>query len=560
MNKVVVKDLQVKYPDSEDYAIRHVSIEFELNKLYLIIGKSGSGKSTLGKVLAGIIPQIEKAEVDGKVNVLNYNPVKTDIHKLSRIITYLSQSPYDQVISGYVEDELSFILENVEDIDFERLNFIMKYLGIEDIRHRRIDELSGGQIQKLIIASILLLDPKVIVLDEPLAYLDPKSSRDIIELLVRLKGYEKCIILIEHRLKDLIYYFNKIDHVVLIDQGKIIDTFRGSEIHRKSKVLRELGLRIPINFEISILCKNELKEPNDTEPLEQVIRLLSLKGPKLEVERQDTTNVYLIEISNLWFSYSSSNFILKNINLKFNSNLVYAILGPNASGKSTLLLCIAGILRPKRGFVKIFDKLVRSLRSTAGIVGYIPQNPDLILMFESVEKEISERAKLWCKSKIELERYVIEISRTLGIRNYLDRNPHALSRGQRFRVALAATLALRPKILLLDETTAGQDEECISILGELVKDYVREDHTVAVVVTHDIDFTYNYTDKAIVLHDGKVYASGDTIDVLSRNDVIDKCNLIKPLTLELYNKYGIKPIPDRELMSKIRMLGICYEA
>ena len=556
MSRIVIKDLYVKYPNSEDYALNNVNFEFKLGKLYLITGKSGSGKSTFGKVITGIIPQIEKAEVFGEINVLNHNPLNTNIYEFAKIATYISQSPYDQVISGYVEDELMFVLENLGELNFNKIDTTLKYLGIEDLKNKKIDELSGGQIQKLVIANILLLNSKVIILDEPFAHLDPKSSRDLMELLIRLKSESKCIILIEHRLKDLVNYFNEIDNVILIDEGKVIDAFPGCEIYKKTQLLKEYGLRIPINLELSLVCKIEICDSNDLKPIEVIVKQLSIPE-KIETKLAENTSP-IVEVFNLWFAYFKNNFVLKNINLKLNSSTVYTVLGPNASGKSTLLLNIAGILRPRKGFVKVLDKIIKSTKDTAGIVGYIPQNPDLVLMFESVEKEIKERAKSLIKSEIELSRFTLELARTLRVNDYLFRNPHSLSRGQRFRVALAATLALKPKILLLDETTTGQDEECISILGELIKNYVVKNNAVALIATHDIDFACNYTQKAIVLHNGQIYAIGNTIDILSRDDVVNACNLVKPITLEIFNKYGVKPVPDKELLNLVKLRGICY--
>jgi len=542
MNKIAVKNLRVKYPGAEDYAIR--IDELSLGEgLYLLVGRSGSGKSTLGKVLSGIIPHIENAEVLGEVEVNGVDPRRVDVYVLSRTVTYLSQSPYDQTVSGYVEDELALVAENAG-VGEERVEEVLKIMGIDNLRRKKVDELSGGQVQKLIIAEVLLLNPAVLILDEPLAHLDPRSGRELLSTLVSLKR-GKTIILIEHRLKDLVNHVGEVDKVFLIDRGSLVDVFPGAEMHKRGEVLKKYGLRLPINIELSTMCRRDLKSPHDLSVVEEVIKYVEARGKSETFNREAT-----VEVHGLWFRYTKE-YVLKGVELQFSTGRVYAVLGPNASGKSTLLLTIAGVLKPERGEVKLFGKSVRSMRDAAEVVGYVPQNPDLLLMFETVEKEIAERAKRLFKSANEVKRYVKEVAEAFNIGELLNRNPHSLSRGQRFRVALAATVAKRPKVLLLDETTAGQDEENISTLGKFLESYTREGAT-AVVVTHDVDFALNYADEAVVLYNGEVYAKGPPGEVLADDRIVEKCNLARPMVLEVCKKLGVRPVRDRDVVKMAR--------
>jgi len=523
MNKIVVKNLKVKYPSADDYALK--IDELSLGEgLYLLVGRSGSGKSTLGKALSGVIPHIENAEVLGEVKINGVDPRKVEVYVLSRTVTYLSQSPYDQTVSGYVEDELALVAENAG-VGEERVEEVLKIMGIENLRRRKVDELSGGQVQKLIIAEVLLLNPAVLILDEPLAHLDPRSGRELLSTLASLKR-GKTIILIEHRLKDLVNHVGEVDKVFLIDRGSLVDVFTSAEMHKRGEVLKKYGLRLPINIELSTMCRRGLKSPHDLSTVEEVVKYVEARGGSEALKREAA-----VEVRGLWFRYTKE-YVLKGVELQFSTGRVYAVLGPNASGKSTLLLTIAGVLKPKRGKVKLFGKSVKSMRDAAEVVGYVPQNPDLLLMFETVEKEIAERAKRLFKSANEVKRYVKEVAEAFNIGELLNRNPHSLSRGQRFRVALAATVAKRPKVLLLDETTAGQDEENISALGRFLESYTREE-AAAVVVTHDVDFALNYADEVVVLYNGEVYAEGPPGEVLADDRIVERCNLTRPMVLEV---------------------------
>ncbi len=237
----------------------------------------------------------------------------------------------------------------------------------------------------------------------------------------------------------------------------------------------------------------------------------------------------------MWASYGGSSYALRDVSLRMEAGRSYAVMGPNASGKTTLLRVLMGLLKPKRGSVSFLGVKVRSLRNVVGLVGYVPQNPDLTLMSETVRGELESRAK---GGDVE------EVAKQLRVDDLLDRNPHSLSRGQRFRVALAAALALNPKALLLDEPTTGQDEECIEALGQAIRGFV-EEGGLAVVVTHDVDFALNYADHCVVLNSGEVYAEGEVEEVLSRSDVTSRCGLAKPMVLDVCCSLGLPPIDGR---------------
>ncbi len=530
---IIIDKLKVTYPDGT-VALHDVSLKINKGELVLVLGRSGSGKSTLGKVLSGVIPHIEKAHVEGFINVAGLDPTRTDITSLSRTVTYLAQSPHEQVIFTYVRDELELVLysrygEKLEDY----ITKVVKSFGIEHLLDRRTSELSGGELQKVLIASIVLAGSEIIIFDEPLAHLDPESCRDFLKIVKELKQHDKTIILIEHRFSELIDLFreNVVDKVILLDNGKVVDVFPGENVLNKISILAQHGIRLPCNLAIATKFNIEVKSVDDDE----ILRLILEKdGTSIICKHEDSINgKTILEIRNLYAAYKRSGlrgeycWVLKDINLTVTEGQIVCVMGPNGSGKSTLLLAILRKVPYLRGTILIEGAKRRNLR---GYVMYIPQNPDLVLMYETVEKELLARARLSSRSRQEAYQKIKKIADMLGLSGVLSKNPQALSRGQRFRVAIAAALVAEPKLLLLDEPTVGQDEENVHALGSILRSYVNDSGAGAIVITHDVNFSIEYSDKIILLKDGKIIAQGTFCEVFSREEVIKKCRI-------LLNKY-----------------------
>ncbi len=538
MSRVVLEDLRVRYPREEGLAVKGVHLKID-EEFVLILGRSGSGKSTLGKVISGVIPHVERAEVEGRVEVLGADPAKEHPPSLSRKVTYVAQSPYDQIFSETVLDEVLFVLENIDVKDLDIGKKCLKLVGLEGSENRRSEELSGGQLQKLAVACALALGSEVIILDEPLAHLEPRSSKELMKVLTELRSMGKTVILIEHRLREVIPFHSLIDRVIILDRGMVVSTVHGRELHKKVLLLANLGIRLPANFRASILLKQEMRSPMDLSPLEKV--LLSADPVRTDISDGDM----ILKVDRVWASYVGRRYVLKDISLELSSGRVYVVMGPNASGKTTLLRVISGFLRPKRGKIIALGRIIRSVSDSSGLMGYVPQNADLVLMFETVRKELEERAvRNRCPYNVN------NLAKKLLVSDLMDKNPHSLSRGQRFRVALAASLALNPKILLLDEPTTGQDEECIEALGGVLREFVSSGGT-AVVTTHDPDFAFNYADSCIVIKDGEVRSQGSPGDVLSEDDLVLELNLAKPMVLSTCQKLGLPPITELELFGSV---------
>jgi len=260
------------------------------------------------------------------------------------------------------------------------------------------------------------------------------------------------------------------------------------------------------------------------------VRNRYMLGSNHELEDNCSTlkicNLYAGYISKIERFKRSILWILEDINVEFRGGLVYGVAGPNGAGKSTLLKAIIRQVPYLKGRIIFNGRIVKSIDDIRGIVGFVPQNPDLILMHETVYEEIFRRALVKYRSVNDAKRRVLEISKIFNIDNVLHRCPHSLSRGQRFRVAIASILAYDPDILLLDEPTVGQDEECIEVLGEVLRNYVKDKSKIVIIVTHDTNFLIDYVDKLLLISNGKIVCFGNPIDILSRRDILDTVGLV----------------------------------
>ncbi len=558
---IVLRDLEVIYPQQERPALTVDELEIDKGSTVLILGRSGCGKSTLGKVISGVIPHVERGIVRGVIEVAGKDPRIESIGKLIHTVAYLAQSPHDQTIFTRVLDEIRSVLENVRgEFEEQEVDHYLKILKIEHLKYRKVTELSGGEVQKVVIACVLAVDPQIVVLDEPLAHIDPKSCREFSNILKILREREKTVILIEHRFKELIRFIeNKlIDLIVILDNGKIRHIIRPEEVFNRLKILKELGIAIPVNLELSIILNCRLRNCLDYRSVVLALELLKEKIRSVEREYEDFHNDVIISLRNLYAGYVKKfkgtkrevEWIIRNVNMDFKSGFIYGILGPNGTGKSTLLKAIIRQVPHVKGSIAIRGRKIRRIEDVFGIVGFVPQNPDLVLMYETVHRELMSRALIKYRNIKEAEKKVLEVCRDLNITELLDRCPHSLSRGQRFRVAVASVLVYEPDILLLDEPTVGQDEECIEILGDILRSYVK-DGKVAIIVTHDLNFLMDYTDIAILLYDGEIISVDSPLRILSNVELVSRADIVSNEYVDVVSKFGIYVRP-RELVKLIR--------
>ncbi|SHK22639.1 ABC transporter ATP-binding protein [Tepidibacter formicigenes] len=481
-----IHDLTYYYPRKEDPALKDINVSIKEGEFILLIGSSGSGKSTLGRVFNKIVPQFYGGKIKGKVEG------NTDVGMVF-------QDPEKQLVMDKVERELAFGLENIG-TDYKTMRKkvmeALSFLNIYDIKDKKTYELSGGQKQKVAIGSVISMGYKFLVLDEPTSQLDPISSEEILNILKRLNeelGYT--IVLIEQRIDRC---FHLADRILFMENGSLVFDGEPEEFvfwsNKKDK-----------NFLPSV-CDYFVKKGYKNIPFtvkegrKKLRKLFKDNISKKEVKFSETKKEEVIIAKDINFIYENGKHALKGINLSVYKGEVLGILGENGGGKSTLLKNISGLLKPTKG------KL-----SVKGVVGYLSQNPNDYLFNDSVYEEL----KYTLDNKGIKDYGIIEKSlKTLDIYKYKDKNPRDLSGGERQRVAIASILVMEPDILILDEPTRGLDKDLKEKLGDIILDLKNRGKTI-ILVTHDVEFTSKFCDRACLIFDGSIAQVGSKYDVLT---------------------------------------------
>ena len=560
-----IQNLWFKFHGSKEYVLKGINLAFKKGEFVLLIGPSGCGKTTLINTINGIIPHVIEGLRKGNVYLLGKDVKDMKLAEVSTHVATVFQDPETQFFTLSVIDEVVFGPENLKlpyDEIERRLEFAVKATGIEDLLEKDVMSLSGGQKQRVAIASAMAMMPDILILDEPTTNLDPKGAAEVLRTIANLrKQTNALIILIEHRLEEVTKYA---DRVLVMHNGEIIANGPPREVFNNPDLLYEIGIRPPWAAETIVRLRKLGLVPQDTRiPLTpdeaaEIIRgiLMEKLGVKSDSqivfphEEEEFSKAInrrpVIEINNLWHQYPDGTVALKGINLVIHEGEFVGIIGQNGAGKTTLLLHILGILRPSYGEVRVFGRNV--LRMSVGelsqSIGLIFQNPDLMLFQNKVWDEIAFGPKnIGIRGK-ELEERVKEAIEMMRLVGYEKRHPRALSRGQRHRVAVASILAMRPKILIADEPTTGQDFGASRKYLELLEKLNKAGTTI-IVVSHDMDLIARYAKRVVVLKEGRVLLDGPTRAVFSREDLLAETDLAPPYVTRIGNQlreYGIPTV------------------
>jgi len=564
MTILKIEDLWFRFEGSKEYVLKGINLTFNRGEFVLMIGPSGCGKTTLINTINGIIPHVIQGFRKGKVYVAGKEVGEAKLAEISTHVATVFQDPETQFFTLSVIDEIVFGPENLKlpsDEIEKRLDFAVKATGIEDLLEKDLMSLSGGQKQRVAIASAMAMMPDILILDEPTTNLDPKGAAEVLKTIADLRNKTNAlIILIEHRLEEVSKYA---DRVLVMNEGKIIANGRPREVFSNPNLLYEIGIRPPWAAETIVrLKKMGLISPNSPIPLtpeeaaqilinelesihrattgEEILKMMSEEEEYINASNRKP----IIEINNLWHQYPDGTLALKGINLKIYEGEFVGIIGQNGAGKTTLLLHILGLLRPSHGEVRVFGKNVlnMSVGELSQKIGLIFQNPDLMLFQNTVWSEIAFGPKNIGLPKKEIEARVKEALEMMRLIGFEKRHPRALSRGQRHRVAVASILSMRPKIIIADEPTTGQDFGASKKYLELLQKLNRAGTTV-IVVSHDMDLIARFTKRVIVLKEGRVLIDGPTRAVFSREDILMETDLAPPYVTRIGNRLRKLGVP-----------------
>ncbi len=548
METYKIEHLKFTYPTMQQASLKDINLTICSGQFITLFGQSGSGKTTL---LRHLKPQLTPAgKRDGKIYFMNTIIEDVDLHHQSSEIGYVMQDPDHQIVTDKVWHELAFGLESLGyDNATIRLRVaeISNFFNISDWFHKKTSELSGGQKQLLNLASIMTMQPKVLILDEPTSQLDPITAVEFLETLKKInRELAVTIILSEHRLEEVFSYS---DRVILIDKAKIIydDTPQkiGQFMHSTKHPLK-VAMPTPIQlftaFQQTAKCPTTIKEGRlwlEEYLIEQGVnidKIIDTNQNKISLNDNINLNVfdklketifnkkqdisYAIKLKEVWFRYSKNDSdILKDLNLNIKKGQLHAIIGGNGAGKSTLLSVIAGINPFYRGKVILFDKPINDYSSHqlfGKTVALLPQNPQTLFVEKTLKRDLQTVLK---RNKESIKNNEILINKALTLTELTDKvecHPYDLSGGEQQRAALAKILLLDPDIILLDEPTKGLDGFYKIKLANILKQLMTDGKTV-VMVSHDIEFCAKYADYCSLLFDGQLISSGQAVSFFSGN-------------------------------------------
>lgn len=518
-----VDGLKFSYPNQLKKALNNINFSIDEGDFVLICGESGCGKSTL---LRHLKPELSPhGQVSGDIYYYSQKINDYSSKQLASEIGYVLQNPDSQIVTDKVWHELAFGLENMGlDTQTIRLRVaeMASFFGIQGWFRKNVNDLSGGQKQLLNLASIMAMQPKILILDEPTSQLDPIAAKDFIDTLVRInKELSTTIIMTEHNLEDI---YSVCDKVIVMEDGKVIcndtnykvvDILSGDKNHKMfkslptpSKIYNQLNGYIEGASKSPLTVKDCRQWLNDS--MDEVT-ITKLDDTETEINIDEKDREIAIELKDVYFQYNKiSEPTIRDLSFKVYKGEIYSILGGNGTGKSTTLSLVARQRKPQRGKIFINNIEMKKYNNKSlyeNNLALLPQNPQSLFVFETVREDLEEVLILQNKDREYIDKEVKRVSKLLDIEHLLEHHPYDLSGGELQRAGMAKVMLLNPKIILLDEPTKGLDAYCKEEIGKMLLK-LRDTGVTIVVVSHDIEFSARYSDRCAMFFDGSIVSEG----------------------------------------------------
>jgi energy-coupling factor transport system ATP-binding protein len=552
---VDLRDITYTYEGEATPVINAVSLRVEPGEFVLILGPSGCGKSTLLNVLNGTIPHTLRGELSGHAVVCGKSVPDTKVTNFATEVGMVFQDPEAQIINTRVRDEVCFGLENlcrpVDEI-MARQAEALAYVGLPDAGDLSIFDMSGGQKQRISIAAVLAARPRLLVLDEPTANLDPAGMAEVFAVLHRLnREFNTTIVMVEHRVDELA---DRVSRVIMMDRGAVVFDgkpraafARRREGHSEEAETIATSAWFPQVSEFALELATaagfavapEVMPLNVTEAIafaEGVMAGRLAQAPaRAAAPENAAAGEKLLSIRDLTFGYTREQPILKNVSLELETGSIVALLGQNGSGKTTLARALIGINRVERGTVYLGDRDISDLgpREISAEIGYVFQNPDHQFVTDQIDEEVAYGLKVRGYAEDFIARRVDEVLDIVDLARYRHRSPFNLSLGERRRLSVATMLVLEPRLLVLDEPTIGQDHERAQHLMRLM-DRLRERYsTTILMITHDVRLVAEWADRAIALRAGGIAFDGTPDVLFAQAGLLKESALLPPPIFEV---------------------------
>ena len=548
-NAIEIKDLCFTYKNSDVEVLKDIDLSIEEGKFTVIMGRTGAGKTTLAMLPNGIIPQLVEGTVKGTIIAAGKDSSKFRVQTMAKEIGLVLQDPETQIFGRTVDEDTAFGPRNYlvprEEIKV-RIKSALGKVRLDGYEKRQTSQLSGGEKQRLAIAGILAMDPSIIILDEPTSELDPIGREEIYSTMVSLqKDQGKTVVAVEHSSQEI---SEKADSIVVLSDAHVVWQGRPGDFFRELDLVEKYGIKpLPVSklgwmlFNKGFITKEEIPLSVD-DAYSLVTRLLD--GRKLEfhpAEEPVRERRKLIEVQDVHFQYDKSKEALKGVSFDVYEGDYVALIGQNGAGKTTLAKHFNSLFKPTSGRILVCGKDTRNEEpnTLAEQIGYVFQNPDNQIFSTSVYKEMEYGLKALKLSEDEMSARIHEVAKLLDIEKVLDEHPFSLGKGERQRVAVASILVLKPRILVVDEPTTGQDWDGIQNMMRLI-DELHANGTTIVMITHDMDVVATHANRVIVMAKGSMVADGSVREVFKQEKALNDAYVSRPQIPELSERLGLE--------------------
>ena len=532
-----------QYDAQAEATLKDISFDIAKGEKVLILGPSGSGKSTLAQCLNGIIPNIHKGQAQGQVRIDGQDIFKQSIYDKSQLVSTVLQDPDGQFIGLTVAEDLAFALENdcADQSEMkDKVALWAERLDLTSLLNHRPQDLSGGQKQRVSLAGVLIDESPILLFDEPLANLDPKSGQETIDLIDKIhKEVGATTIIIEHRLEDVLY--RPVDRILLVNEGELL--FNGSPDELlSSTLLLENGIREPLYVTVLRQLGFDTRSAQNLSQLD-ALDLSGLALPdRVLKDKKDSSSDSILKVEGLSVSYGDNPAIIEDLSFSLKKGERLAIVGKNGAGKSTLAKALCGFV-PSQGKLtyKGQDISQDSIAERSERIGFVLQNPNQMISQTMIFDEVALGLRLRGIEEAEVEERVHEVLKTCGLYSFRKWPISALSFGQKKRVTIASILVLKPEIIILDEPTAGQDYKTYTDIMTFLDSLQKQGHTI-VMITHDMQLMLEYSDRCLVVVEGKVIADGNPVTILNQKGLLESANLKQTSLYTLGQKLSSDPV------------------
>ena len=532
-----------QYDAQAEETLKDISFDIAKGEKVLILGPSGSGKSTLAQCLNGIIPNIHKGQAQGQVRIDGQDIFKQSIYDKSQLVSTVLQDPDGQFIGLTVAEDLAFALENdcADQSEMkDKVALWAERLDLTSLLNHRPQDLSGGQKQRVSLAGVLIDESPILLFDEPLANLDPKSGQETIDLIDKIhKEVGATTIIIEHRLEDVLY--RPVDRILLVNEGELL--FNGSPDELlSSKLLLENGIREPLYVTVLRQLGFDTRRAQNLSQLD-ALDLSDLALPdRISKDKRDSLSDSILKVEGLSVSYGDNPAIIEDLSFSLKKGERLAIVGKNGAGKSTLAKALCGFV-PSQGKLtyKGQDISQDSIAERSERIGFVLQNPNQMISQTMIFDEVALGLRLRGIEEAEVEERVHEVLKTCGLYSFRNWPISALSFGQKKRVTIASILVLKPEIIILDEPTAGQDYKTYTDIMNFLDSLQKQGHTI-VMITHDMQLMLEYSDRCLVVVEGKIIADDKPVTILNQKDLLESANLKQTSLYTLGQKLSSDPV------------------